>query len=147
LTGKCAELVFNLNELGSADREDRRMKKVIAPAAVRTEDVYHSASRRPRHMILLACVSAAGDTVTPMFIPTTPVHASLRSRGLVQNEDVMVRRRTPAYIDEESFFEYIVSILIPHADTVRSRAGLETDTAILLMDSALPHTSNRVLQT
>jgi hypothetical protein len=50
LAGKCAELVFNLDELGSADWEDRKIRKVIAPAAVRKEDVYHSVSRRPRHM-------------------------------------------------------------------------------------------------
>jgi hypothetical protein len=42
LTGKCAELVFNPAELGSADWQDRKMKKVIAHAAVRKEDVHHS---------------------------------------------------------------------------------------------------------
>jgi hypothetical protein len=91
-------------------------------------------------MTLLACVSAAGDAVTSMLITTTPIHASLWSRGLRQNEDVMVRRHTPAYIDEELLFEYITSILIPCVDAVRSHAGLETETAILLMDSAHPHT-------
>jgi hypothetical protein len=146
LAGKCAELVFNLDELDSADWEDRKIRKVIAPAAVRKEDVYHSESRRPRHMTLLACVSAAGDAITPMLITTTSIHASLWSRGLRQNEDVMVRRRTPAYSDEELFFEYITGIFIPYVDAVRSRAGLGTETAILLMDSALPHTSSRILQ-
>jgi hypothetical protein len=59
----------------------------------------------------------------------------------------MVLRRTPAYIDEELFFEYITSIFIPYVDAARSCAGLQTETAILLMDSALPHTSNRTLRT
>jgi hypothetical protein len=34
LTGKVAKLVFNLDEVGSADYEDRKTTKVIAPAAV-----------------------------------------------------------------------------------------------------------------
>jgi hypothetical protein len=59
----------------------------------------------------------------------------------------MVRRRTPAYIDEELFFEHITGIFIPYVDAVRSRAGLGTETAILLMDPARPHTSSRILQT
>jgi hypothetical protein len=50
VTGKCAELVFNLDELGSADWEDRKVKKVVASAVVRKEDVYHSVSRRHRYM-------------------------------------------------------------------------------------------------
>jgi hypothetical protein len=105
LAGKCAEVVFNLDELGSTDWQDRKIKKVIAPAAVSKEDAYHSVSRRPRQMTLLACVSAARDAVTTLLITTTSVDASLRSRSVGRNEDVMVRRRTPPYIDEELFFE------------------------------------------
>jgi hypothetical protein len=144
--GKCTERVFNLDELGSADCEDRKMKKVIAPAAVRRENVYRSVSRGPRHMTLLTYVSAPRDAGTPMVITTKPVRTSLWSRSVRQNEDVIICRRTPAYIDEELFFEYITSILISYVDAGRSRAGLETETAILLMDSALPHTSNRILR-
>jgi hypothetical protein len=122
LTGKCAEVVLNLDELGSGDWEDPKAKKVIAPPVVRKEDVYYCVSSRPGHMILLARVSVAGDAVTPMLITRTPVRASLRTGGLRQNEDVVVRRRTPAYIDEELFFEYITSIFIPYVDAVRRRA-------------------------
>jgi hypothetical protein len=40
LAGRCGELVFNLDELGSADWENPNMTKVIAPAAVRKDDVF-----------------------------------------------------------------------------------------------------------
>jgi hypothetical protein len=53
---KFAELIFNVDELGSADWKDGRIKKVqkvIAPAGVRTEDVYQTVSRRQRHIPLL----------------------------------------------------------------------------------------------
>jgi hypothetical protein len=146
LMGKCAELVFNLDELGSADWEDRKVKKVIAPAAVPKEDVFHSVSRRHRHTTLLACISAAGDAMTPMLITSSPIRESLWSRGLRQNEDVMVRHRTPAYIDEELFFGYISDVFIPYVLAVRNRPELESEPAVLLMDSALPHVSARILQ-
>jgi hypothetical protein len=41
LTGKVAGLVFNLDELVSADWEDRKAKNVIVPTGVAKEDVYH----------------------------------------------------------------------------------------------------------
>jgi hypothetical protein len=50
---KFAELIFNLDGLGSVDLEDSLLKKVIAPAAVRKEDVSHTVSRRQRHITRL----------------------------------------------------------------------------------------------
>jgi hypothetical protein len=92
VAGKFSELVFNLDELGSTDWEDRKVKKVIVPADVGKEDVYHAVSRRHRHITLLACVSAAGDAPTPMLIAGNPILESLWSRGFRPDEDVMVRR-------------------------------------------------------
>jgi hypothetical protein len=58
----------------------------------------------------------------------------------------MVYQRNLAYIDEQLFFEYISNVLIPHVSSVRSRPELADEPAVLLMDSALPQTSERVLQ-
>jgi hypothetical protein len=146
LAEKVAELVFDLDELGSSDWEDRKVKKIIAPSAVRKEDVHHAVSRRHRHVTLLACVSAAGDALTPLIVTTNAIRDSLWSRGLRQDEDAMVRRRTPAYVDEELFFEYISTVFIPYVATVRDRPGLENEFGVLLMDSAPAHMSDRVLR-
>jgi hypothetical protein len=146
IAGKLAELVFNLDELGSADWEARKAKKVIAPANVRREDAHHPVSRRHRRTTLLVCVSAAGDAPTPLLITGSPIPETLWSRGLRQDEDAMVRHRSPAYITEELFYDYISTIFIPYVLTVRDRTGFENGTAVLLllMDSAIPHTSERL---
>jgi hypothetical protein len=65
ITGKVADLVFNLDELDSADWDDRKAKKGITPDGLAQEDVSHAVSRRHRQMTLLAYVSAAGDALTP----------------------------------------------------------------------------------
>jgi hypothetical protein len=101
VAGKFSELVFNLDELGSVDWEDRKVKKVIVAADIRKEDVYHAVSRRHRPVTLLVCVSAAGDALTPMLITENTILESLWSRGFRPDEDVMVRRRNPAYLGEE----------------------------------------------
>jgi hypothetical protein len=147
VVGKVVELVFNLDELGSADWEDRKVKKIIAPAGVAKRDVYHPVSRRHRHMTLLACVSAAGDALTPLVITASPVIASLWSRGLRQGEDAMVHRRSPPYITEEFFYDYISTVFVPYVMAVRDRLDVQNEMAVLLMDSAVPHTSERVRRT
>jgi hypothetical protein len=58
---------------------------------------------------------------------------------LGQNEYVVVRQRSLAYIDEELFFECISNVFILSMDAVQSSPGLETETAFFLKDSALPH--------
>jgi hypothetical protein len=86
VTGRFSEIVFNLDELGSSDWEDRKPRKVLAPVAVSAGEMFHSVSRRYRHVTLLACVSAAGDALTPMIISQAPVRDSLWSRSLRQDE-------------------------------------------------------------
>jgi hypothetical protein len=77
LTGKCVDLVFNPDELGSADWEDGKIKKVISSPAVLKEDLSHSVSRSPHQAVLLACVSAAGDVMTLLLLTSAPIHDSL----------------------------------------------------------------------
>jgi hypothetical protein len=126
--------------------ENRQVKKVIAPAEVRKEEVYHSLSHQHRLMTLLVWISAVGNALTAMPITFSPIRDSLWSHSPRQDDDVMVCRRSPAYINEDLFFEYISNVLIPSVTTVRSCPELESETAILLMDSALPHLSARVIQ-
>jgi hypothetical protein len=95
---------------------------------------------------LLAYVSAAGDTLTPMIIMGLPIHDSLWATRLRQDEDVMIQKWNPAYIDEELFFEYISNVFVPYAVNLRVQPHFESETAILMMDSALPQVSKHVLR-
>jgi hypothetical protein len=81
-----------------------------------------------------------------MVISGPPIRDSLWPRGVRQDEDAMVRRRNPAYVSEELFFEYMVSVFTPYMANVRQRPEFANEPAVLLMDSALPHVSERVLR-
>jgi hypothetical protein len=103
LAGKFSELVFNLDEIGFSEWEKRKPKTIIAPRSIPADQVFHSVSRRCHHVTLLACVSAAGDALTPMVISGPPFHNSLWAIGPRRDEDVIIRHRNPAYINEELF--------------------------------------------
>jgi hypothetical protein len=95
---------------------------------------------------LCLCVSAAGDALTSLLITGSPIPETLWSRGLRQDEDAMIPHPSPAYITEELCYDYISTVFIPYVLTVRDRTGFENGTAVflLLMDSPIPHTSERV---
>jgi hypothetical protein len=65
-----AELVFNLEEVGISAWEDRKTKAVIGVATMRGQAVHHGISRTLRHISVVACVSAAGESLTPDMIPS-----------------------------------------------------------------------------
>jgi hypothetical protein len=146
VAGKVSEPVFNLDELGSADWKHCEVKKVIVPDDVYKEDVYDAVSRRHCHITFLACVSAASDALTPMFVPGNPSLDSHWSLGLCQEEDIMIRRRNPAYLNEVLLCEYISGVRIPYVSSLRSRPEFADQPVVLFMNSALPHTSERILR-
>jgi hypothetical protein len=58
--GCVVELVFNLDEVGISDWEDRKTKKVIALAALFGQTIHHRVFRNVKHISVIACLSAAG---------------------------------------------------------------------------------------
>jgi hypothetical protein len=63
IQGRVTELVFNLDEVGISDWEDRKTKKVIALAAMFGQTIHHAVSRRVKHISVIACLSAAGESL------------------------------------------------------------------------------------
>jgi hypothetical protein len=70
----------------------------------------------------------------------------LWSNGLRADEDALIRHRSLPYIDESTFFEYITDVLIPYVNFVRQNPDLYREYAVVLMDSASLHISERVLR-
>jgi hypothetical protein len=64
----CAELVFNLDESGIREREDRCMRRLIVPSAMKGQTVFHGVHRNLKHISVVACISAAGEHITPSFV-------------------------------------------------------------------------------
>ena len=103
IDGRYSELVFNLDEVGTSEWEDRKPKKVFIDKSMDSNSISHSISRRITHITILTCVSAAGDSLMPLLIMKYSIQDSLWKTGLRQDEDAMIRTRDPPYI--EQFFK------------------------------------------
>jgi hypothetical protein len=62
--GMKAELVFNLDQLGVSQWEDRRDRKVVIPRTMSGQTTQHRASRNVKHMSIMKYISAAGESLT-----------------------------------------------------------------------------------
>jgi hypothetical protein len=66
--GCVAELVFNSKEVGISDWEDCKTKTVIVPAMSSGQTIDHEKSRAVKHVSVIACISAAEESLSPYII-------------------------------------------------------------------------------
>jgi hypothetical protein len=128
--------MFNLDEVGIPDWEDRKTKKVIALAVMFGQTRHHGVSRNVKHISVIACLSAAGESllhyiVTPQNSPT--VKAYLKKQGVRFGRDFALEFSQKPYFNAGIFLVYIRSILLPYIDTLHGRAVLAQEIAVLLM--------------
>lgn len=144
LEGRFSELTFNLDEVGSSEWEDRKPKKVFVDANLDSNHITHLVSRKIPHMTLLTCVSAAGDSLTPLLITKHELNEKFWETGIRPDEDVMARVRDPPYISKELFLEYLDIVLLPYITAVREKLRIEEKESILLMDSCTAHCDDSI---
>jgi hypothetical protein len=58
--GSPADLVFNLDEVGISDWEDRKPKKVVVPIIATSHSIHHRVSRNLKHISIVTCTRANG---------------------------------------------------------------------------------------
>jgi hypothetical protein len=105
-----AELVFNLDEVGIRDWEDRPTKKVIVPLSARKQTIHHKINRGLKHVSIIACVSAGGESLTPYVVPSQDspaVRQALKKRGVRLGTDFVLTHCAKPYINAEIFEEAI----------------------------------------
>jgi hypothetical protein len=91
------EFVIDLDKAASSDWGDRKLKNVIVPVSVQDENVCHPVSRRFKHLSLLACASAAGDSFTRFIISTDPISDSVSVNSLRGDQYAIVRPTSAAF--------------------------------------------------
>jgi hypothetical protein len=93
--GMKGELVFNLNEVDMSEWENRKPKKVIVPKMIAGETIHHCVSRAVKHISIIACITAAGESLT-LYIVTSqdsePFRKKLMCQGVRMSVDPVLKQ-------------------------------------------------------
>jgi hypothetical protein len=106
LPGSYAELVFNLDEVGISEWEDRAPRKVIVPISMTDQMIYHGVHRNLKHMSVICCVSAAGETLKPFEVSShvnDKVIETPKIEGFWMGLDMVLEHRQKAYVTATFF--------------------------------------------
>jgi hypothetical protein len=67
------DLIFNLDEVGISDWEDRKPKRVVVPLTVSAHKFHHRISRKVKHISIMTCISAISlNPKTPAIVDMLP---------------------------------------------------------------------------
>jgi hypothetical protein len=142
------ELVFNLNEVGMSEWEDRKEKKVIVPMTMDGQMIYHNASKSVKRISVIVCITTGGESLTP-FIVTSQISDGIRkrliSRGVRLGIDFVLRQRPKPYVNCKLFLEYIKTIFVPYLNELWDSEEFKACEAVFIMDNYSPHILNDVV--
>jgi hypothetical protein len=127
------ELVFNLDEVGISNWENRKAKTVIVPATMHGQTIHHEISRAVKHISVIACVSAAGESLTPYIVTSqtsTPVQEQLTKQGVRLGTDLVLTSNPKPYINAEIFLDYIRTVSLPNLAELRTLDAFSDETAV-----------------
>jgi hypothetical protein len=146
--GMKAELVFNLDEVGISEWEDRKEKKVIVPKTMDGQTIHHRVSRNVKHISIITCISAGGESLTPYIVmlqDSERLRKRLMARGVRLGVDFVLTHRPKPYINGKLFLDYITHIFVPYLNELRESEEFAECEAILLMDNCSPHMGDAVI--
>jgi hypothetical protein len=140
------ELLFNIDESGFSDWEERKLKCVLMPTEARETTLDYRASRKIRHQTLVCCVTAAGDAHYPLLVSSDPATRAVFEHQIRDGIDLQIEIRPSPYVNAEIFERYVDTVLIPTAQANRQLPGCDKKSAILFCSNCSAHMSNSMLE-
>jgi hypothetical protein len=140
------ELLFNIDENGFSDWEERKPKCVLIPSKARETTLLYPASRKIRHQTLICCVTAAGDAYCPLLVSSDPATRAVFEHQIRDGIDLQIEISPPPYVNAEIFERYADTVLIQAVEANRQLPGCDRKTSILFCDNCSAHMSNSMLE-
>jgi hypothetical protein len=122
-----AEPIFNLDEIGIREKEDRVERKVIVPLAVRKQKIFHGIHPGLKHISLVRCIPAGGDQMIPFLASSQLIDVvvrKLKTEGFRISIHFIIKKREKPYMNAVLSNACISTVFLPHIARVRSNPGL-----------------------
>jgi hypothetical protein len=146
VVGVNSRLVYNIDETGCSDWEERGPYDGIVPAALKNRRLHFAVTRKIKHQTMVVCINAAGETLCPLIVTTDRSALGVFRDGIEENIDLKVHVGRSAYVDAHIFYDYLRDVLIPRIEDFREANNLPESPAILFMDNCSTHLADQIVQ-
>jgi hypothetical protein len=122
--GSISELIFNFDQVGISDWQDRKPKKVV-PAAMFDQTIDHGVSRNLKSVSVIACALAAGQSLL-LYIVTSLnsslVQGQLKMHDVCFGRDLTLKFHQKPHINVGIFLDYVRTVFLPYLVSSRGLA-------------------------
>jgi hypothetical protein len=102
-----AEMIFNIDECGFSDWEERKSKPVLIPREAQGTVIHYPINRAIRRQTLICCITAAGDAYCPLLVTTDHSARQGFNHGPRDGIDLKIEIARSAYVTKEIFEAYL----------------------------------------
>jgi hypothetical protein len=141
-----AELIFNIDECGFRDWEERKKKTPLIPQMAKNRTLHYPVDRGIRHQTQVACVTAAGDAYCPLLVSGDPHVMQVFQTGVRDGIDLKVEIASSPHVTQAIFERCVDEVLIPAVLANRDLDGCKDKPAILFCGNCSPYRSDDVLK-
>jgi hypothetical protein len=141
-------LVFNLDEVGISDWEDRKPTNVMVSITASLHNIHRRISRSVKHISIVTCISADGACLIPYVVisqDSEAIHRALEATGMQLGTNMILKHRDKPYANAVLFENYVRIVLLSHLLIGRLSHNLREEEAVLSMDNCSPHLTPIVL--
>lgn len=141
-----ADLVYNIDETGLSDWENRKPKTVIVPKELEKHDLHYPVNRGIRHITLVVTISGGGDAYFPLVVTSDSSLENIFDHGVRRDIDLSIHVGNSSYITKDVFKDHIINKFIPQVENDRMNYDLEPPLAILFFDNCSSHLDDEILR-
>jgi hypothetical protein len=113
------EFIFNLDETGLSDWEERKSRPVLIPTTVENADLHYPANRGIRYQTLLCYVSASGNAHCPLLLCSKTAALSIYHMGILNGIDLRIKIQSSRYLNKKLLPEYVCEVFLPAVESNR----------------------------
>jgi hypothetical protein len=142
------ELIFNVNEIDSCDREEWRPKQILVPSESRDTQFHYLIDRQLRHQRpetwhsiadTLCCIFACSNIHCPLLVSWSRQARSTFDRGIRECIDAKIETHGSPGINDELFERYVWDIFLSAVESHQKLPEWAAKRAIRLCDSRSAH--------
>jgi hypothetical protein len=135
------ELLFNIDEIGFRDREERMPICILIAIKAKTIAQHCATSRKICRQTLVCCVTATGGAYCPLLISARPGAREAFQHQSCDGINLQIEIAPSPYVTSQIFERYIDTVLMPAVEANRQLPGCEKKPAILFCHSCSAHIS------
>jgi hypothetical protein len=146
--GCATELVFNFDEIGILDWEDRKTRNIVAQVTIHDQMIHHGISGNVTHISVIACLFPTGKSLLPYIITLqdfSSVQQQLKQPSVGFGMHLVLKSDLKPYINVEKFFDSIRIVILSNLGELLALDEFAGEMAVLLMDNCSSHIDSDVI--